>query len=396
MSIFGAPVGNAAVEAKLCADTPESTDDAPSGGWQRFLEELALEYDGMQHLPVAETKESEVIFKHRRWPDNGYAIRLRHTPTGCGYQFSKFLGSGGFGVVVLMQKMEHPAGPPGMPGALALKLFQDQSKTNEDFMTEIKNVMHMAKADWTSTSPLPDRVPAHVLFDRANGACVVMPVMSGNLHFRFGYTPDDAFCIVKAVFREVNSMWETYGLLCCDLKGANVLVDCKAGAPGTPPVARVRAADYGGYLTVGIYAAPTFPLPWHTLRRLRQARLTEEVCVYNFVTLFLELTACDTNPFVWNEMIDIRKAELLTPGTPDFTLRNYARIVRKNKGKWGPPIKHFLNYASRYRVGGDGKAFWDMSLPPRTMSGLKEVLMPHEEPGPPRPHHSHAAAGASE
>jgi len=348
---FGASIPNDPAVANvwcppLAAGQPPD-EPPPPGGWDAFLAELRFE-------PLSNSKRHKLV-------------------SGDGREFfaASVVGQGTTGTVTEYRS------PAGAPASLAVKHFK-RIPLGSSEVREVENVERMTFIDsWRARKrvvaklgapQVPDRVPARVVYLSNGEPRIVMPRARGAVPDLNRLPVASALTVTRAVFKEVKSMYETYGLLCGDLKSANLLVTCDQHDP------HVRPADYGGYANVNSEVGATYPAPWR-LTRLYDGHMfslmTEEECVYQFFPFFVRLVYPTTR----------------YPVQPDTNLLSYTSVLDELDGKhqrvketheailkltWPADVRSFLEYCTRYRLQGRD---YDMTLETRTLAGLHNVLV---------------------
>lgn len=348
---FGASISNDPAVANvwcppLAAGQPPD-EPPPPGGWDAFLAGLRFE-------PISNSTACKLV-------------------SGDGREFfaASVVGQGALGTVTEYRS------PAGAPASLAVKHFKLIPLGNSE-VREVENVERMTFIDsWRARKrvvaklgapQVPDRIPARVVYLPNGEPRVVMPRARGAVPYSKPLPVASALNVTRAVFKEVKSMYETYGLLCGDLKSANLLVTCDQHHP------HVRPADYGGYANVNSEVAASYPAPWRLSRLYDGSTLsimTEEECVYQFFPFFVGLVYPTT----------------MYPAQPDTNLLSYAYVVDERDGKhqrvketheaifklaWPADVRSFLEYCTRYRLQGRD---YDMTLDRRTLAGLHDVLV---------------------
>jgi hypothetical protein len=351
--IVGARLHNAEAVALLC-EKKGGIPPAPDGGWEDFFDQLILRR--------VESGTDKIFLN----------TVIRHQSTGTEYKFSEKLGGGTFGRVASYVSLHAPS---SIPSKLALKAFIDPEISVN--VAEVERVIRMQRIDATRATAtrgrarVPDRVPARALYDDTLARpFVVMAYTNGHLPYSFNMPDGAAMGVVRAVYREVMDMYTTYGLLCYDMKTANVLLSCAGGG------ARVHAADYGGYADMGAEAMPTYPPPWAIKETYsgKTCIMTEEVCVYQFLIFFLELTAGRTDmgdvgidKFAYDDVCEEIFAKVTNPGSSPKkpTLSEFKDLFFIHEDTWADDVRAMIEYCTRYRPGpaNNGMGKYDMTLP---------------------------------
>lgn len=408
-SVFGAPIRDKTTADTLRAISTYTGDRPPHGGWNAFLNDLDLHVIGNRNtLPDGSWEQHSHLFDKNNlaWDTRrtGYNIALAHAPSGVTYTIQRSAGEPGtFGAVWYF---EPSSSVLGMPLRLAVKFFRDSSSIGT--IEEVERIQRIRAVDTARLSalptrqrdaarreaggdePKPDRVFARILYDPKGVPCVVMPCMSCILPHKGGFHVDVAMNIVRAVFTDLEHMYERYGLLACDLKSANVLVDVR------PERVRVRLADYGGYADPGSDIRSTFPAPWALKVRIKPytdrngnfqvqksmfSIMDEEACVYQLAALLIELVngVNGTSPLRVN-MSYIFASYLTDQVQADGTVNvkdtiNFWKYVMASP-VWTPDAKLFLEYAVRYHQTSPVYPKGFDSSAPKTLAGLRAVLFP--------------------
>jgi hypothetical protein len=408
-AVFGAPIRDHMTATALRSISTYAGDLPPAGGWNAFLNALELRVTGSRNtLPDGGWDKHVHLFdkNNTSWDISrtGYNIMLVHPPSGVAYSIKNLSGSPGtFGAVWYFDPYPYR---PGVPLRLAVKFFSTAASIGTT--EEVERIQRMRAVDAARLSalpvrqrdaarqaaggdePTPDRVNARVLYDSKGVPCVVMPCMSCTLPHRGGFSINTSMNIIRAVFVDLEYMYERYGLLSCDMKSANVLVDAR------PERVRVRLADYGGYADLGSEIRSTFPVPWalkvyahpYTDRNgnLQVDKglfniMNEEACVYQLAALFIELVSGFTNLSpLYTDMSYIFASYITDQIQADGTVKlaqtaGFLKHVLASPA-WTPDAKQFLEYAIRYRQPSPAYPTGFDSSPPKTLAGLRTVLFP--------------------
>lgn len=356
---FGAPVENV---PKICTNEPDSDIRTPVG-WAYFCSGLTLS----SKLPVpAEKKDpnADPLENDKDLVAFTKAVKglsIVHGPTQVSYNMDKLLGKGTFGSVWRYVRSINAMVSASEPETFVVKLFLragNVADAHEVANIDLMNTVDQVNVSALRPSYLTTRMGAGVLQDINEQFCVVSPQYLSDLDGR-KYSSREATAIVKACFQEVLDMYNTYNLLCFDLKPANMLFSCQGQNPS------VHAADYGGYALKDRLVRATYPAPWRPFLVDTAQLMCEEICVYSFLTLFLVLVQVkDVQLLTWDE---VTKQES-DPKTKrkvaaDPQKRAQAAFVKMEPLilKLPRSVTNFLNYAIQPN-------------PPATMMGLHQRL----------------------
>jgi hypothetical protein len=337
----------------------------PPGGWAAFLSGIELFIVRNQtpystnkpkgRLPSHSDAQSSWVLNEKKNKTNldaqlqAYNILLWNKSLNAEYTLEACIGQGTYGTV---WKLKRVSGSSQVPESLVLKMFVDPESAETAYEASTVDLMNAVDRVRGGES---DRIPAVTLVDANNTPCIVMPAASaGSLPERLAI--GEAFNVTRAACTEMLMMHNRYGLLCCDAKAANFLVDC---APGRTIV---RAADYGGYAPKGRVCVSTFPVPWrastmgaHSISQ----RVDEELAVYNLFAVYANLLGYTD---------ELYYSALEKPGALDLV--KIAIFNMKTTPGAPPGSVDFIDYACARLL--------DATVPPRTLAGAAKLLRPLE------------------